>query len=268
MSGDMSTAVHQRVRVLIPWYRPIAVGFSLLAMAAAAYFGFLLLADARFNWILGGDRQIYRDAALRWLGGGSWYTPDQLAGTYTIATGHVLYPPIALLWLAPAAFLPDPLWWAIPIVGVAAIVYHHQPAPWSWPVMALCLALPLTPRLSAAGNPVLWITLFAALGTIWRPAFALIVLKPSIFPFALLGVRNRGWWVTVAAFAIGSALFLPMTLDYVRILMNARGPMATILYSLHDVAMVSIPLIAWGASTRRRTMLKTSLGDTAAVSVP
>lgn len=259
MSADLNAAVPPRTRSSNAWYRPLAVGLTLLALAAAAYLVFLLLADARFNWLLGGDRQIYRDAALRWLGGGSWYYPEQLAGPYTIETGHVLYPPVALVWLAPAAFLPDPLWWAIPVVGVTAIVYHHRPAPWSWPVMALCLALPLTPSLSAAGNPVLWITLFAALGTIWRPAFALVLLKPSLFPFALLGVRSRGWWGMVAALVVGSAILLPMALDYVRIVTNARGPMASVFYSLHDVAMVCIPLVAWGASTRRRSAVRSDV---------
>lgn len=236
------------------WYRPVALALSLIALALFAFLVFLLFADDRYNWIVGGDRGIYRDAALRWLGGGSWYFPDQIAGPYVLAEGHVLYPPIALVWLAPAAFLPDPLWWAIPVVGVAAIVYHHRPQPWSWPLMAVCLVLPLTASLFAAGNPALWIALFAALGTIWRPAFALVLLKPSLFPFALLGVRNRGWWVTAAALAIGSVILLPMTLDYLKILLNARGPMASILYSLHDVALISIPLIAWGGRRRGGTL--------------
>ncbi len=134
--------------------------------------------------------------------------------------------------------------------------------------MAVCLALPLTPSLSAAGNPVLWIALFAALGTVWRPAFALILLKPSLFPFALLGVRSRGWWAIVAGLIVGSVILLPMTLEYVRVLVNARGPMASILYSLHDVAMIFIPLIAWGASRRRPSTSKTAIDDSVAERVP
>ena len=40
------------------------------------------------------------------------------------------------------------------------------------------------------------------------PAFALVLLKPSLFPVAFVGVRSRGWWLAVAAVAAVSDMVL------------------------------------------------------------
>jgi hypothetical protein len=45
--------------------------------------------------------------------------PEQLAGRYELATGHVLYPPPALLAFAVLSVLPAILWWLIPL-GIVA----------------------------------------------------------------------------------------------------------------------------------------------------
>jgi len=195
--------------------------------------------------VVGVDHGIYQDAALRWLGGGFFYYPAQVNGPYEIVQGHVLYPPFALAWLVPGAYLPDLLWWGIPLVVIAAVVVHHRPPLWAWPMIGLCVATFWSVEIIASGNPGLWIAMFVAIGTVWRPAFALVLLKPSLFLFALLGIRSRGWWVIAAAIAALSIVLLPMSLDYVRVVLNARGGNATILYSVRDVPLMLVPLIAW-----------------------
>ena len=64
------------------------------------------------------DVTLYRDAADRWLAGGPFYEPRQLAGPYEVAHGDILYPPVGLWLFAPAAILPEIpaliLWWGIP----------------------------------------------------------------------------------------------------------------------------------------------------------
>jgi len=225
------------------------VGLTALGIGVFALVLWSLVTMPQYNWLVGIDRGIYHDAALRWIGGGFWYYPEQVAGPYVLTTGHVLYPPVAMLWLVPAAFLPDPLWWAIPICVTAAIVWRHRPAPWTWPLMGACLAWNVTAQFTASGNPSLWIMMFIAVGTLWRPAFALVLLKPSLFPLALFGIRDRGWWVIVAGFAVLTFVTLPMTLDYARVLLNARGPVASIFYSVRDLPLLVIPLIAWRGRT-------------------
>ncbi len=206
--------------------------------------------------VVGVDRGIYRDAALRWVGGGFFYYPEQVAGPYEIVQGHVLYPPFALAWLVPGAYLPDLLWWGIPLVVIAAVVIHHRPPLWAWPMIGLCAATFPSVEIIASGNPGLWIAMFVAIGTLWRPAFALVLLKPSLFVFALPGIQSRGWWVIAAVLAVLSLALLPMSLGYVHVVLNARGGNASILYSLRDVPLMLVPLIAWvtgqsGAVTAR-----------------
>lgn len=234
------------------WAHPVRLGLALFTALTAIAFAWRLwvVLAVGVGSVVGVDRGIYKEAALRWAGGGFWFYPEQLAGPYTIIQGHVLYPPTALPWLVPAAHLPDALWWGLPICVIAAIVGHHRPAIWAWPVMGLCLSTFWSVEIIASGNPGLWISMFAALGTVWRPAFALVLLKPSLAPFALLGARSRGWWVLVAAFVLASLALLPMWVDYVRVLSNSRGPLAVVWYSIRDVPLVAVPLLAWAARAR------------------
>jgi len=252
------------------WAHPVRLGLALFAALTAIAFAWRLwvVLSVEVGSVVGVDRGIYKEAALRWAGGGSWFYPEQLAGPYTIIQGHVLYPPTALPWLVPAAYLPDALWWGLPVCVIAAIVWHHRPAIWAWPVMGLCLSTFWSVEIIASGNPGLWIAMFAALGTVWRPAFALVLLKPSLAPFALFGVRSRGWWVLLAAVVLVSLVFLPMWIDYVRVLLNGRGPLAVAWYSIRDVPLVAVPLVAWAASTRRVGVEASAPGATPALVVP
>lgn len=181
--------------------RPIAVGLTGLCLAIFLFFLVTILTTDPWSNVVRLDRGIYQDAALRWLHGGFWFYPFQLSGLYILVAGVVTYPPVALVWLVPAAFLPDALWWGIPIGVTAAMVWHLRPADWAWPLMALCLADPWSAELVAMGNPSLWIMMFIALGTRWRPFFALVLLKrptcsrsPCSGCGAAAGGRSRLAW--------------------------------------------------------------------------
>jgi hypothetical protein len=228
------------------WSHPIAVGVAVLALLGFAYFLFTQVTDPYFAPLRGLDRSTYHDAAERVLLGGSWFYPEQLTGQpYEVLAGHVLYPPTALVWLIPAAFLPDVLWWAIPLAIVATVVFHHRPSPWGWAAIAGCLVYPATSQLIVAGNPGLWIAAAMAVATVWRPAAAFILLKPSLFLFALFGARHRGWLVIVAVGALVSLMTLPAQIEWIGVVVNARGPSSGPLYSLRDVGLMLIPLIAY-----------------------
>ncbi len=237
------------------WEDPVRIGLAMFAAFTAIAFAWRLwvVLSVGQGSVVGVDRGIYKEAALRWVGGGFWYYPEQVAGPYVITQGHVLYPPTALAWLVPAAYLPDLLWWGIPICVIAGIVWRHRPRIWAWPVIGLCLSTFWSVEIIASGNPGLWIAMFAALGTLWRPAFALVLLKPSLGPFALLGARSRGWWIIGAALALVSLALLPMWMDYGHVLLNGRGPDAVPWYSIRDAPLVSVPLVAWVARARSST---------------
>lgn len=194
---------------------------------------------------IGGDYRMYMEAASRWLASGVWYLPTQLAGPYDVALGDVMYPPSSIPLFVPFAFLPAVLWWAIPTAIVAVSVWAHRPSVLAWALIGVCLAAPYTWFLYANGNPVIWAAAALALGTHRRWAAAGVLVKPSLFPFALFGVRSRGWWAALGAGLLLAAVFAPMWPDYVRAILNARGQRATVLYSVGDVPLMSLPLIAW-----------------------
>jgi hypothetical protein len=196
------------------------------------------------NLLVGVDYSFYMDATRRFLGGGPFYQLGQLTGPYGRDTWPVLYPPAAIVLFAPFTFLPPIVWWPIPIATVAAVVAWHRPAPLVWPLLALCLWWPETMIKILAGNPIMWATAAVALGTVWRWPAALALIKPSLFPLALIGARHRDWWLLAGAGALPFAWMLP---DYLRALGNFQEGLA---YSIQEVPILLIPLIAWIGSTR------------------
>jgi hypothetical protein len=234
------------------WRRPVSVGLTVLVLVFVA-FEFYVLVQPHWAGLWRQDRTIYQDRALQWLTGTPWYYPEQVAGPYELLQGHILYPPTALLWLVPGALLPDLVWFVLPIVVVTAVIARHRPVYWSWPILALCLVHPETLRMLVAGTPTTWIAMFTAIGTVKRPAFALVFLKPSVFPVAFLGARSRGWWVAVALLCAVSLVMLPMWVDYAQALVNGRGKLATVFYSVKDLPLVLLPVVAWLATSNEQS---------------
>jgi hypothetical protein len=224
-----------------------AVSIAIFALPVA----FVAITPHALEQPLGVDYQLYRDAASRWLSGGPFFEPYQLAGPYPISAGDILYPPVALWLFVPFTVLPTPvaavLWWAIPLGITAWAIVRLRPSPRAWPLLALCLAWPTTPLKVWTGNPVIWAMAAVALGAIygWPSVFALI--KPSLFPFALFGANRRSWWLALAAYAALSLPFGSMWSDWVSSVVNSRG--GGILYSALEIPMLLLPLVAWFGRT-------------------
>jgi hypothetical protein len=72
------------------WGKPLAVALSLLGLGLFATIFVAALRLEQYTWVVGVDRALYRDAALRWLDDGPWYLPEQIAGPYEIVMGHIL----------------------------------------------------------------------------------------------------------------------------------------------------------------------------------
>ena len=196
------------------------------------------------------DYRTYADAARAWLTGGPFYPAFQTIAPYQLDnfSGAVLYPPTMLVLLVPFVFLGGFLWSAIPLAILAAVIWHHRPSSAGWVVILAFVAFsPEVQTLYWFGTPTIWIAAFVALGTLWGWPGALILLKPAVFPFAVIGIRSRGWWITAAIGAAVSLLFLPMWIDWIHVLLNARGPRASLLYALGDLPLLLIPVVAWVA---------------------
>ena len=110
-------------------------------------------------------------------------------------------------------------------------------------------AEPLLPLAAVGFTVVAWASAFVALGTVWRGAAVLALVKPSLAPFALVGVGSRRWWVLFGLYAAIAVVMLPLWLDYLTVLRNGRGLDA--LYSIGHVPMLLIPLIAWWTRGRQ-----------------
>lgn len=215
------------------------VGWGMALISASEWFGRSFAIDFH----------IYMDATDRWFAAGEWYRPRQLDGPYPIELGDVLYPPVLLYLLIPFRFLGPWLWWMIPAALLAWVVWFHRPSPLAWVAIALCLAWPYSPAKYVFGNPVIWAAAAVALGTIWHWPAAMAILKPTVIPFALVGVRDRRWWIAVLAIAVASLPVLSLTLLYPQVLLDAQtnpidgrgGP----LYSVTEFPLLAVGVIAW-----------------------
>jgi hypothetical protein len=69
------------------------------------------------------------------------------------------------------------------------------------------------------------------------------LLKPSLAPFALAGIKSRAWWVGLVVLGLASLPFLADTLLWPRVVLDASG--GGILYSLSNVPLMLIPGVAW-----------------------
>jgi hypothetical protein len=228
--------------------RPVAIGLSLAVFALPALF--VLAIPDPLEQPFGIDAMLYLEAAARWLGGGPFYEPHQLSGPYEVAHGDILYPPVGLWLFVPFTVLPFVLWWVIPAAITTAAIVRLRPRTAAWPLIALCLAWPTTLLKIWTGNPVIWCIVALALATIWRGAAPFALLKPSLAPFAAFGIRDRSWWMGMAAFVALCVPFGAMWLDWLTSVVNSRG--GGLLYSALEAPMLALPLVAWLARTRHR----------------
>ena len=119
---------------------------------------------------------------------------------------------------------------------------------WAWPLIAACIVAPRTISLTIYGNTTMWAAAAIAAATVSRFPTVLILLKPTFAPFALFGIERRSWWLGFGAIVVASVAMAPMWADWFTVIANIRGDAWT--HSLHDLAYLAIPLIAYVAATR------------------
>ena len=215
-----------------------------LVLAAA------VVAELWFFWsylgaqrALGADLTFFQDAARRWIDTGEFYLERQLAGPYVVETlVDVLYPPVSLYLFVPFLVLPAVLWWAIPIALFAVCVVRLRPARWSWPLIAFGIAWPPSVSQVLYGNTNMWVAAAIAAGTCWAWPSVLVLLKPSLAPFALIGVGRRRWWIALAILGVASVPFGSLWLDYVVAIRNSS---LTGVHAIGTLPLMLVPLAAW-----------------------
>lgn len=241
------------------WIDLAAIGITALLLGLLARDLALLLPDLDPDKVAV-DYRLYVEATERWLGGGGYYLPHQLAGPYEATPGVVLFPPPFLLVMLPFLVLPWPAYWLLPVAAIALSVWRLRPRPLAWPGIALALWWPGTTVTVVAGNPVLLFTGALALGTLWAWPAVLGFLKPSLLPFAFFGAWRRSWWLALLGLAAVSVPFAGMWLDYGAVLLNARHPLG-LLYNLGQVPTLLLPVIAWAGRRPDRGIPGPRLGS-------
>ncbi len=226
-----------------PW---ALLGFA----AAAAIAAELIVGFGRLGWNgdVGVDYKIYMDATVRWLGGGSYFLPRQLAGPYQLQMGDVFYPPVALWLFVPFTVLPALLWWALPIGITAAALKRLRPPEWTLALSLVVFICPKYLELVFDGNPGMFLIAALAAAAAWGTPASLALFKPSLFPLALFGVRSRGWWYGLAALAVLSLPVLPLTVTWLQVVLDVRPGGLT--YSLLDMPVCALPLLWWYGRNR------------------
>lgn len=237
----------------VPWSRVArgatltVMGVAILAIVAQLWIGFPYTNLAGTDW--GADLRGYVDASRSWLAGDGFYLPRQLHGPYPIELGDVLYPPTALYLFVPFLVLPYQLWWVLAVGLLGYVVWAWRPALWAVASILVCLAFPDQPVLYFRGAPVIVFAALVAAALRWKWPGALILLKPSILPFALIGIRTRGWWIAAAILLVLTLPVIPLIPDWLRAIVDARGPDGW-LYSVKDLPLLMVPVIAYLGRTR------------------
>jgi hypothetical protein len=201
---------------------------------------------AQYPRSLGFDYAFYRDIGARFLSGGPVYWPHQLAGPYPVTIQlDNLYPPNALLLFGPAAALPWPLaaflWWAIPLGVIGYAFWRWRPHLSSLAVAVLLLSTPKMLSAVVMGNTDMWLTAAVAGGLLWGWPAVFVLLKPTLAPFALIGIRRRAWWAALGVMALSLAM-LPLWLDYLTAMRNIQ---ISPLYSWTSIPLLVAPVVAW-----------------------
>jgi hypothetical protein len=194
------------------------------------------------------DYTWHMQASRRFLDTGSPYWPYQLAGPYTIWQVPILYPPVAFILFVPFLWLPPFLWWVLPVALLVFCVTRHRPPLWAWAATLACFCWLPSLGVYVFGNPGMWIVAFVAAGTVWAWPFALVLLKPTFAPIALLGANRRSWWVALAVLVVVSLPFGRLWIDWVVAVRNATD--VSLAYNVPTIPLMIAPLIPWLADPR------------------
>jgi hypothetical protein len=216
----------------------------LLAVALPVTIG----AASSSSRVAGDDFALYRNAAAQWLTGGQFYPAWQLAKPWPISGGPILYPPVTLWLFTPFTVLPEILWWAIPALAVGWALWRLRPGALAWPVMAFLIGFSPLPAFVRGGNPMMWALAAMFVGCATVGPSVLVLLKPSLAPFALFGVSRRRWWLWAGGFALACIPFGTLWLDWASTLLNSGDSLA---YSYREIGLFMIPLVAWAGRQPR-----------------
>lgn len=241
VSDGLALGRRYRRTARITRYHVIAAALAALALVEAVIL--LQIIAAPGSWSFGMDYEYYRRVGERWLEDGTYYLPRQLAGPYEIRLMEdVLYPPPALLLFVPLSVMPAAAWWIAPLATVGFALRAWRPRVIAWPIIVALLMWPRAMGAIAYGNTDMWIAAAIAAALLWGWAGPLLVLKPVFAPFALIGIRRRGWWIAAGLLVLASIPMLPLWRDYAIAMADLEAGLD---YGVGSLPLLLIPVVAW-----------------------
>jgi hypothetical protein len=247
----------------IRWPLVIGAGLAvpLLVFAAAIWSAEYGVMTAHLS--LGLDYRGFVVYGQRLIDTGSLYLPAQLTGPYewatlpadplvapfSPATLPCVYPPLVAFLAVPAALLPWPVWWVAPALVLAFCFARWRPASWTWPILAALLAWPDVSATVIVGGSAMWMTAAIAAGLYWGWPILFVLIKPTLAPLVLIGLRRRSFWIAVVVVGVLSVPLLGDWLRYPAVVLNAGAPGPG--YFAANIPFIALPVIAWLG--RRRT---------------
>jgi hypothetical protein len=98
---------------------------------------------------------------------------------------------------------------------------------------------------------VIWVASALFVGLVIAGPAVFVLIKPSLAPFAVVGIRHRRWWGLLLVFVLASVPFGALWRDWATALVNSN---ASLFYSAREALMLAIPVVAWAARDRPRSM--------------
>lgn len=231
----------------IRWFRVWAVT-AVTAAVVVALITVVRLAYAVEYLNPGIDYDTLIGATRNFLAGDGFYPARQLAGPweyYQDQPGRppaILYPPPALILFIPFTVLPQVLWWAIPFAITSWALLRLRPHPAAWLAIVLLLGIPETREGIFWGNPVMWMVAAEAAGLVLGWPAVLVLIKPTLAPFALAGAWRRSWWFALGSLVPVNLVLLPMWADWFTVIRNSPLDAG---YSLYQYPLMAVPVVAW-----------------------
>lgn len=195
------------------------------------------------------DLDIMRELGHRWMDTGSMYLTYQLAGPFSVnvqiplGTTPGLYPPAAGPLFAALSMIPWPIavvaWYAIPAAILGYALWRWRPHPLAWAGMVAMGCFAMTWLVLYAGGTTMWASALVAAGFLWGWPAALILVKPILLPFALVGARRRSWWIVAGIVAL--LTLLGPWQDYITVARNASD----VSYVVVHIPLMLVPVIAY-----------------------
>jgi hypothetical protein len=93
-----------------------------------------------------------------------------------------------------------------------------------------------------------WFAAFVWAGDAFSWPAVLVSMKPSLFPFGLIGIRRPSWWIAALVIALVNLPLVGLWVEYPSVV---RTACLALLYSIGNVPMFIAPILGLACASSR-----------------